>query len=1069
MKRKLMLLLACLFVGIGLVTAQTLKVTGVVISEEDGQPVVGASVLVKGTSQGTITDMNGNFTLPNVPSSAKTLQVSYIGMQTQEVGIKANLKIILKSAAQQIDEVMVVAYGTAKKSSFTGSAATVKADKIEQRQVSNITGAMSGIVAGVQVTSNNSGGQPGVASKLRIRGVGSMAAGNEPLYVIDGVPFDGDLSTLNPSDIESTTVLKDAASNALYGARGANGVVLLTTKKGKIGDAVITLDAKWGTNSRAVPNYDVLKNPATYLEKAYEAIYNSVFGTSKYPTAEDAHKRANALLPTNSGGGLGYQIYTVPTGEYLIGMDGKLNPKATLGYSDGTYYYTPDDWYNELFDKGNLRQEYNVAISGASEKINYYMSAGYLDDSGLIAGSGFKRYSTRIKADYQAKKWLKIGANVAYTNYNMEYPASQDNKSGNSSANLFYIANNIAPIYPMYSRDAEGNIRKDSHGFTVYDFGDRTTGGKFKRTFMSGSNPAVMVELDKRSYKADVLSSRWYATVNLYEGLKFTYNVGLDVDNTTYRRLYNAYYGQYAQVGGIVYAGSNRTYGFNQQQLLTYLKEFGKHSFDFLIGHEAYDYKYNYLRGSKEKLFNPSIIEIDNAIKNPSINSYTNNYATEGWLSRVQYDYDGKYIFSGSYRRDASSRFLKENRWGNFGSLGGAWVVTKEDFMKNLTWIDFLKFKMSYGVQGNDALLFTDKETQNYYPYMDQYKISNNNDNFATSLEYKGNKNITWETSYSFNTGFDFTLFKEKLNGGIEYFNRKTTDLLYYMPVNPSNGYAFYPKNVGSISNSGLEFDLNYNIVKNRDINWNVYINATFIKNKINELAPELEGELIDGSRIYKEGKSMYQMYLRKYAGVSEKGEALYYIKTKDADGKEILGTTTEWNKADRFETGDLLSDVYGGFGTTINAYGFDFSISCAYQLGGKIYDGAYASFMHPGSASRAGQNWHKDILKSWSAANSKTDIPRVNASDQYTNSASDRFIISSNYLDITNITLGYTLPISLIKKVQVNSLRVYLAADNVALFSKRKGLDPRQSYTSANAYTYSPMRTISGGIKITF
>lgn len=1007
-------------------------------------------------------------------SSAKTLRVSFVGMQTQEVAIKPNVRVVMKSDSEMLDEVMVVAYGTAKKSAFTGSASVIDNEKIEKRQVSNITNALSGTVAGVQVMTSASGGQPGATAKIRVRGTGSMAAGNTPLYVVDGVPYDGDLSSINTADIESTTVLKDAASNALYGARGANGVVLITTKKGSVGKATINVDAKWGSNSRAIPNYDVLENPGTYMEKAYEAIYNGILGTKDYPTPEAAHAGANALLSTNKSGGVGYQIYTVPQGETLIGADGRLNPNATLGYSDGTYYYRPDNWYDELFNSGNLRQEYNVNISGATEKLNYYMSAGYLDDSDIIAGSGFTRYTARAKADYQAKKWLKVGANMSYTNYDMESPASQDSYAGSSSANLFYVANYIAPIYPMYARNADQSIMVDSNGFTVYDFGDGTSGtGSFKRTWMSGSNPAAMVSLDKRQYLADVFSGRWYATINIWDGLKFTYNVGVDVDNTRYTRLYNAYYGQYSKVGGIVYAGANRTMSINQQELLSYTKQFGDHSIDILVGHENYDYQYKYLNGSKEKLFNPETEEIDNAIKNPAISSYTDNYATEGWLARAQYDYNGKYIVSASYRRDASSRFAKDNRWGNFGSVGAAWVLSKEDFLASQKWIDFLKFKMSYGIQGNDDLLYNDVYgTKNYYPYQDQYEVSNNNDDFAVSMTYKGNEDITWETSYSFNAGFDFNLFHNKLNGSIEYFSRKTTDMLYYMPVSPSNGYSVYPKNVGAIRNNGVEIDLNSDIISNKNIQWNIFANATFVKNKILELAPELNGELISGSTIYKEGKSMYQYYLRKYAGVNDEGLALYYMDVTDKDGN-VIGqeTTTNWNLASKYETGDMLPTVYGGFGTTVAAYGFDFSISCAYQLGGRIYDSGYASLMHNGSASRAGQNWHKDILNSWSTTNTNTNVPRVGSgtADTYASSTSDRFLISSNYLDLTNITLGYTLPKSWLSKLDIAALRIYFAADNVALLSKRKGLDPRQSSTSADATRYSPVRTLSGGIKLTF
>lgn len=993
--------------------------------------------------------------------------VSYIGMQTQEVAVKPNVRVRLQSDTQTLDEVMVVAFGTAKKSSFTGSAAVMDSKKIEKRQVSNITNALSGAVAGVQVMTSASGGQPGSTAKIRVRGTGSMAAGNTPLYVVDGVPYDGDLSSINTSDIESTTILKDAASNALYGARGANGVVLVTTKKGSAGKATINVDAKWGSNSRAVGNYDVLKNPATYLEQVYNTIYNGRIAVGATPEA--ANTFANNALPTNADGGVGYQIYTVPTGEKLIGLDGKLNPNATLGYTDGRYYYQPDNWYDELFDKGNLRQEYNVNISGSTDKLNYFMSAGYLDDSGLIAGSGFTRYSTRMKLDYQAKKWLKVGANMLYTNYDMQSPASQDSYAGTSSANLFYIVNYIAPIYPLYGRNADQSIMVDSNGFTVYDFGDRAVGGAFKRTWMSGSNPAGMVQLDKRQYLSDVFSGRWYADVNILEGLKFSYKYGFDLDNTTYRRLYNAYYGQYSKVGGIVYAGSRRTQSINHQQLLTYVKQIGNHSFDLLLGHESYEYQYKYLNGSKEKLFNPEIVEIDNAILNPSINSYTDNYSTEGWMARAQYDYDGKYIASASFRRDASSRFLKKNRWGNFGSVGGAWVLSKEEFMSDLKWVDFLKFKASYGVQGNDDLLYNDTyQTRNYYPYQDQYTLVENNKEFALNMTYKGNPDITWETSHSFNVGFDFNLFKHKLNGSIEYFSRKTSDMLYYMPVPLTNGYAVYPKNIGSMRNFGVEIDLNSDIISNKKVTWNVFANATFINNKVLKLAPELNGELISGSTIYREGESMYQFYLRRYAGVDENGQALYYIKKKTGN-TETLETTTEWNQATRFASGDMLPTVYGGFGTTVAAYGFDFSISCAYQLGGRVYDSGYASLMHVGSASSAGQNWHKDILNAWSETNKGSNIPRMNNKDLYTNASSDRFLISSNYLDITNITLGYTLPKSLLAKFDITNLRVYLAADNVALFTKRKGLDPRQSNSSVNAMRYSPIRTISGGVKLTF
>ena len=959
-------------------------------------------------------------------------------MQTQEVAIKPTMKVTMKSDAEMLDEVMVVAYGTAKKSQFTGSASTIKADKIAERQVSNISNALSGQVAGVQTTSGN--GQPGTGSTVRIRGVGSLSASNNPLYVVDGVPYDGDISAINSQDIESLTVLKDAASNALYGARGANGVILVTTKKGATGKATVNLDAKWGTNRRGVSNYDVMTSSQEYVENYYTAMLNGYAGGDPNRVLSNGmtgNQYINSLLFSKDG--LGYPVYTVPNGEGYIGVDGKLNPNAKLGRVYGDYYITPDDWEKELLDNGNLRQEYNVNISGSTEKMNYYMSAGYLDDSGLIPGSSFSRLSFRLKADYQVKEWLKVGANVAYSNIVSRYPDEQT--TSGSSTNLFYITNNIAPIYPLYIRNADGSIKKDARGFTMYDYGngmytDGTTA--LNRPFLSQSNPASALQLDKNEYNMDILSGRAFVEVSIIEGLKATANWGMDLDNTRYTELINPYYGQYAgNTGGVVGVSHSRVFSINQQYLLTYKKNFGDHNIDLLAGFESYDYKNQSLSGSKQKVYNPNIVELNNAINTPSANSSTANYATAGFLFRAQYDYLEKYFASASFRRDASSRFHPDNRWGNFWSVGLGWLMNKESFLQNTSWIDMLKFKISYGAQGNDNI-------GNYYAYLDQYTVSNSNNDFALALSYKGNKDITWETSHSFNTGFDFEFFKGRLSGTVEYFSRKTTDMLYNKPMNASAGYASIPMNVGSMTNKGVELDLN------------------------GILDPSLNGEMISGSYIYREGESRYQFYLRKYAGVDENGVAQYYKDITDAEGN-VTGQekTTDAPNATRYATGDILPKVYGGFGTSLNAYGFDFSISFAYQLGGRMYDNGYASLMNSGTD--PGQNWHKDILKAWTADNKGSNIPRLSATDQYANYLSDRFLTKSDYLSINSITLGYTLPKSWVRSLNISSLRVYMSADNVALFSKRKGFDPRQSYTTASADVYSPIRAISGGLSLSF
>ena len=990
-------------------------------------------------------------------------------MQTQEVAIKPTMKVTMKSDAEMLDEVMVVAYGTAKKSQFTGSASTIKADKIAERQVSNISNALSGQVAGVQTTSGN--GQPGTGSTVRIRGVGSLSASNNPLYVVDGVPYDGDISAINSQDIESLTVLKDAASNALYGARGANGVILVTTKKGATGKATVNLDAKWGTNRRGVSNYDVMTSPQEYVENYYTAMLNGYAGGDPNRVLSNGmtgNQYINSLLFSKDG--LGYPVYTVPNGEGYIGVDGKLNPNAKLGRVYGDYYITPDDWEKELLDNGNLRQEYNVNISGSTEKMNYYMSAGYLDDSGLIPGSSFSRLSFRLKADYQVKEWLKVGANVAYSNIVSRYPDEQT--TSGSSTNLFYITNNIAPIYPLYIRNADGSIKKDARGFTMYDYGngmytDGTTA--LNRPFLSQSNPASALQLDKNEYNMDILSGRAFVEVSIIEGLKATANWGMDLDNTRYTELINPYYGQYAgNTGGVVGVSHSRVFSINQQYLLTYKKNFGDHNIDLLAGFESYDYKNQALSGSKQKVYNPNIVELNNAINTPSANSSTANYATAGFLFRAQYDYLEKYFASASYRRDASSRFHPDKRWGNFWSASVAWVISKEAFLENTEWIDMLKLKASFGQQGNDALLRNGYA--NYYPYLDQFTVSGSDGVFSDGvLYYKGSKDITWETSNSFNVGVDFALLGGRIDGTIEYFNRQTKDMLYYKPVAMSNGYTQLPMNIGSVRNSGVEIELNYTPIETNDLKWVINWNGTLMKNKILELHPDLKGEMIDGSYIYREGESLYQMYLTKYAGVDpDSGEALYWAK--DENGVEYKDK--DWSAAynsNRQASGDLLPTIYGGVGTTLEFRGFDFSIQCAYQLGGTIYDSGYQAFMHGGDSHYMGYNWHKDILNAWTPENRNTNIPRVDAIDKYTNSSSDRWLTSSDYFSINNITLGYTLPKRWLRSLGIGSLRIYGAADNVALFSARKGLDPRMSYTTASTDRYTPIRTISGGLKVTF
>ena len=792
-------------------------------------------------------------------------------------------------------------------------------------------------------------------------------------------------------------------------------------------------------------------------------MYRSLYNSKAYngSSAADAYAFADkALLDTNQGG-LGYLVYTIPNGEKLIGTNFKLNPNATLGYKDNDYYYIPDDWYGEMFDNGNLRQEYNVSVSGSTDKLNYYMSAGYLDDSGIVANSGFTRYTGRVKADYQAKKWLKVGANVGYTYYNIKEPGGQTDWG--SSGNLFQVTNNIAPIYPIYVRNADGSIKVDDRGITVYDFGGSST--NFTRAYMPLANPGITLQLNKNNGFTDVINSKWYAILTPIDGLSITANIGANVRNKRSNVLGNQFYGSSVSSQGFVSVDHYREFAVNQQYLANYKKMFAEvHNIDILAGFEKYDLKMQYLGGSNTMLYNPYVGELDNAVQTPpNVYSYTNTYSTMGVLARAQYDYDGKYFASASFRRDASSRFHPDNRWGNFGSVGAAWLISKENFMKDISWIDLLKIKASYGIQGNDNL-------GNYYAYQDQYKVTNSNGDFAVAFSYKGNKDITWETSYAFNGGFDFELFKGRLNGTVEYFNRKTVDLLYNQPVPISLGYSSIPMNVGSIVNNGIEIDLNGIIYKNRNIEWSANVNATHYKNKITDLAESVKETGIKYSNaIYRIGGSLYNAYLKVYAGVDEMtGKALYYVDPDNGD----YTTTDDWSKAKQSDGGSTLAKLYGGFGTSVKAYGFDFSVQFSYQLGGKLYDGTYETLMHGGDA--PGTNFHKDILNAWTPENRHTNVPRLNSLDDTYQKMSTRFQVSSDYLSLNSIVLGYTIPKNLVQKLTISNLRVYLSADNVAVIAAKKGLDPRQyiglgSSTGSGNFNYSALRSISGGISLSF
>lgn len=1064
-------ILLSLFLSIGAVLAQNIQVSGTV-KESNGDPASGAAVVLKGnTTVYTMTDALGNYKI-TVPRDG-ILSISCMGFLPAEVHVNGRsvVNVTLKLDSEVLDETIVVAFGTSTKESFTGSAAVVGGDKLAQSQVSNVTNALAGAVAGVQLTSTN--GAPGSSATIRIRGFSSINAGKDPLIILDGAPYGGSIADISPNDIESMTVLKDAASNALYGARGANGVIIITTKKAKAGEATVTFSAKVGVNTKALRQYRTIKDPALYYETHYDALYNYYINSGESPLT--AWKTANANIGGEAGdGGLGYIVYSVPQGQSLIGTNGKMNPAATLGIVEGDYYFQPDDWSDYAYRNG-LRQEYDLSVAGSNERSTFYASMSYLNEEGITKASDLERLTGRLRADYKVKDWMKVGGNISYTHYRAN--SLGNNGSSTSTGNIWAFTSQIAPIYPLWIRNADKSIKTDDNGIKMMDYGNGTYTGH-ARPFLSDANAIQDSELNTRLGEGNASTGNGFIDFNIIDGLTLTVNGTYSLTERRYTTVYNPYYGQFDTTGGTIEKEHDRWFDYNLQQILNYKHTFANvHNMAITLGHEYSKDRTYVLGASKSKMFSQNNKELSGAaVDGQGSYSYITTYNNEGFFLRAQYDYNNKVFASASYRRDASSRFDPDYRWGDFWSAGAAWIVSKEPWFFNAPWIDELKLKASVGSQGNDNI--------GNYRYVDLFNITNSSGNVATSFNSKGTRSITWETNTNFNVGTEFS-FLNRISGSLEYFYRKTSDMLFSFSVAPSLGYPNYYDNVGDLYNQGFELDLNINILDKKDIKWDFNFNATTLRNRITMLDPDKKVSSLytkdgkeykgynSGNFFITEKQSMYTWRLKEFAGVDQTtGESLWYKNTFDDDGKWTgKETTSSYSDADYYVTEKTsIPDVYGGFGTSINAYGFDFSINFSYQLGGYQYDGTYAQFMSCPTSSSTGYNFHADVLNAWTTENASNSIPRWQFGDLYSASSSTRFLTKSSYLNLENVNIGYTIPSKITKKIQMQSLRVYVAGQNMWYWSKRRGFDPRQSYDSAtNATNYSPMRTVSAGVTIKF
>lgn len=990
-------------------------------------------------------------------------------MQTQEVLIKPNVKVFMKADAEMLDEVIVVAYGTAKKESLTGSISVVDSKKIEKRITTSVTGALEGSAPGVQV--NNTYGEPGKAPSIRIRGFGTLVSGaSDPLFIVDGVPFDGNIAELNSNDIESMSILKDAASAALYGNRAANGVVLITTKSGRGSDKPsITLQINQGIYNRGISEYERL-GADQWMEASWKAMKNYAMTGSLGLGESDAAAYATKNIIT------GYarrNIYDAAD-DALFDANGNLIANKLSGYDDL-------DWAKDI-ERNGYRQEYNLSASSSGDKLSVYSSVGYLNEKGYVIASGYERFSGRVNSTYTPNKWIKAGLNLSGSTTKRDY---NDNATGEYYANPFYITRYMAPVYPLFMHNADGSYALDELGNKQYDV---------TSSYLSNRNIAYELRNNKEESRRNVLGGQAFVTVNLPYDFSVTVKGDLNNSTSNNTKYDNPKIGDGATNNGRLTSYAYQYTNYTMQQLINWKHSYkNMHNVDVMLGHENYSWERKYTSGMNTGMAVDGNLTMGNFLTNSFFNGSDDEYKTESYLARARYNYDERYFAEASFRRDGSSRFHPDNRWGNFFSVGASWNIKREAFMQDIDWIDHLKFRASYGEVGNDAGV-------NYYGYMALYTIDKNGGEAALLKKSLSAPDIKWETTQTLDFALEGRLF-DRLNFQIGYFDKRSKDLLFevrlplsagsYPWVDTDNGAPMnltQYKNIGTVSNRGVEIALDADAINTRDWKWNIGLDATFLKNKVVKL-PDGK-DILRGMQNYSEGHSIYEFYTYHFAGVDQMtGQSLYTIdpeKKEDAAANNALTTidgtdyTTITTYGKRDWAGSALPKLYGSIHSAVSWKDLSLNILFTYGLGGKVYDGSYHSLMST-SAMSSGSALHKDALKSWdgvpegmteTSANriDPNGVPALDFNRSTDNNAtSDRWLTSASYLVFKNLNLSYSLPKSWMNRWGISGLTLTAGIENLFTVTARKGLNPQFSFNGTSDDTYVTARVYNLGLTVKF
>ncbi len=1067
--KKLALFVTCiLIVGMQVVNAQVKSISGTVTSADDGSFIPGVSVILKGTTLGTVTNIDGYYHL-DVPEDAQTLIFSFVGMKTSEMPITGSvINVALQADILGLDEVMVVAYGTAKREAVTGSIESIDAGSIETRNLSSATAIIEGASPGVQV--NNTYGEPGEDPKIRIRGFTSVNGENDPLVVVDGVAYTGRISDINPKDIESMTVLKDAASAALYGNRASNGVIMITTKMGSSEKLEITASMNFGTFSRGISEFERMA-PDQWMETMWTGYKNFAVSSLDYSEADAATFSTENVV----GDVIRRNIYNKGDTELFDG-NGKLvsGAKVLAGYDDL-------DW-SKYIERSGMRQDYNISANVATDKYKFFSSLSYLNEEGYVITSDLERYTARINTNFTPNKWLSTGMNLFASNSIGNYASSAE---GTLYINPFNASRHMAPVYPVFLHDSDGGYTLDENGSRQYDLSSSYL-----------SNRHIVYELennqDKR-YRTNV-KAQAYATISFLNDFKFTVRGDKTILKNKLKNYDNPEVGDGAGSNGRLYYSMYDYDIYTLQEQLFWSKQLNLNFVDVLIGHENYSYNRAYNRTAITGIKVAGIIENSNFSNMTTMDGYTRTYRTESFLARMRYNYDGKYYLDASFRRDGSSRFYSSSRWGNFYSLGASWTVSKEDFMRSVSMVNYLKIRASYGEVGNDA-------GGGNYGYMALYYIDQNGGEGAYFRNNLENNDLKWEATAAFDVAVEGRLFN-RMNFDIDYFDKRSRDLLFDVILPLSNGAtedlqngATITRNIGTLSNHGLEVSFDVDILNRGELRWNFGMDGTFLKNKLIKL-PDGE-DIISGNYKYSEGHSIYEFWTYKYAGVDQmNGDALYNIDDEEfyafSDNedesrtqiseefvREVNGEyyTINTTYAKRDWSGSAIPKVYGSVSNNLSYGDFDLNVLLTYSLGGKMYDGSYRSLMSASTSSA--DAIHTDLAEAWSGVpNGMTEtaegridpngIPRVDMyNNTYFNSMSDRWLLDASYLVIKNISLGYTLPKKYTNRMSLSALSLRVGVENLATFTAIKGLNPQYNFKGGSDRTFVTARVFSLGVDI--